>query len=554
MSEYSYEGYESYERLTRRGFLQGVAAGALAMGTFMPVTLLYGCTDVPDPGVSEPGQSDGPVTGGEFTYALATKPTTLDPPRSGWVVEKRVLFALFERLFHWVEGGKLEPWLATEWNLDEDGKSYTLKLREGVSFHDGTPFNAEAVKYNIEHALDPATQATFVSSLKAYASADILDEHTIRLNLEAPSPVFLTNLASVFIISPTASEAAGDQFGLSPVGTGPFIFDSWDEDIIVKRNPDYTWGPDAVSNHGPAYLDQITFKVVPEESTRIGSVQSEQINLAEAIPPQNYVELEGDPSVQVLKKAVEGLAYTLFFVVARAPYSELEVRQAIVAGVDVKAIIDTVYLGVYEQAFSPLTKGFPYYADSLDGINRYDPEKAKRLLDDAGWKVGADGIREKDGERLTLEYGEASPNREKRNDVAFLVQNQLKEIGVEVNIDITTDLTNRVLSGDYYDFWGNSMAQFEPVIGLEACYGSSANFNGLGDARIDELLAQIKEEMDGDKRIKLLIELQERIIDQALIIPIYDFYYTVLAGQEVRDFKLFPLGFPNYLDVYLREE
>ncbi|MDR2106497.1 MAG: ABC transporter substrate-binding protein [Coriobacteriales bacterium] len=553
MSKYS---DENHRWLTRRGFLKGAAVGAISVGTLASTSWLYGCSDSPDSEPTESGESSGPVTGGELTYALATKPTTLDPPRAGMIVDHRVLFSLFERLFHWVEdegGGKLEPWLATEWELDKDGKSYVLKLREGVSFHDGTPFNAEAVKYNIEHFLDPATATVSAISLQPYTSADVLDEYTIRLNLESPSSVFLTSLASIFILSPTAAKAAGDQFGTNPVGTGPFIFDSWDEDIIVKRNPDYTWGPDVVSNQGPAYLDQITFKVVPEEATRIGSVQSEQIHLAETIPPQNYAELESDPSLQVFKKAAEGLAYTLFFVVSRAPYSELKVRQAIVAGVDVKTIIDTIYLGVYEQAFSPFTKGFSYYANSLDGVNRYDPEKAKRLLDDAGWKVGADGIREKDGKRLTLDYGDSSPNREKRNDVAFLIQNQLKEIGVEVKIDITTDLGNRLIARNY-DFWGNSIAIIEPILGVEACYGSGKNYSDFNDPQIDELLAQIKLELDLDKRTELLIELQERIIDQALIIPIYDFYYTVLAASPVKDFKLFPLGFPNYLDVYLREE
>jgi peptide/nickel transport system substrate-binding protein len=539
----------STHRFTRRDFVKGTAVGAIALGVF-PSFLGCAQADDAEPSVEQTGD---PVSGGTLIYALATEPTTLDPHRAGMIVETRVIVSIFERVFHVGENGEILPWLATDYRLDEDGKSYILTLREGVTFHDGTPFNAEALEYNLSRILDPETQANGPSKLLPYSSSDILDDYTIRLNLDSPSSLFLTNLSQVFIVSPTAAKQSKDQFGTSPVGTGPFIFESWDEDIIVKRNPDYAWGSDSVKNQGPAYLDQIIFKIVPEESTRVGGVQSDQVDLAESIPPQNYVELEKDPTVQVFKKPAPGLAYTLFFVPANEPWEQLELRQAIVAGVDVKAIIQTIYLGVYDQAFSPLTPGFPFYDESLDGIDRYDPEKAKRLLDEAGWKVGADGIREKDGRRLTFSYGDSSPNREKRNDVAFFIQNQLKEIGVEVNVDITTDLLSK-LTTHAYDFWGNSMALVEPVFGLQACYGSSANYNGYNNAKIDEWLSKVNGELDDEKRNELLINVQREIIDQALIIPVYSFSYTVLGRTPIRDFSFFVTALPNYIDIWLQPE
>jgi peptide/nickel transport system substrate-binding protein len=540
----------STHQFTRRDFVKGTAIGAIGLGV-LPSFL--GCSQK---GNTElPAEATGdPVSGGTLTYALATEPTTLDPHRAGWIVETRVIVSLFERVFHVGENGEILPWLATEYRLDEDGKSYILTLREGVTFHDGTPFNAEALEYNLSRILDPETQANGPSKLLPYSSSDILDDYTIRLNLDSPSSLFLTNLSQVFIVSPTAAKKSKDQFGTSPVGTGPFIFESWEEDIVVKRNPDYNWGSDSVKNQGPAYLEQIVFKVVPEESTRVGSVQSDQVDLAESIPPQNYIELENNPTVQVFKKNAPGLAYTLFFVIKNEPWSQLELREAIVAGVDVKAIIQTIYLGVYDQAFSPLTPGFPFYDESLDGIDRYDPEKAKRLFDEAGWKVGADGIREKDGKKLTLAYGDSSPNREKRNDVAFFIQNQLKEIGVEVNVDITTDLASKLTTDAPYDVWGNSMALVEPVFGLQACYGSSANYSGYNNAKIDEWLSQVNGELDDEKRNELLINVQQEIIDQAYIIPIYSFSYTVLGSTSIRDFSFFVTALPNYLDIWLQPE
>jgi peptide/nickel transport system substrate-binding protein len=535
-------------RFSRRTFVKGGAVGALALATGASLpAFLVGCEQ--EGAVAETGTGE-PVAGGNLIYALATEVTTLDPHRAGMIVERRVFSSLFDRLFHYGDNGELEPWLATEYQLDEDGKSYILKLQEGVVFHDGTPFNAEALEYNLSRILDPETQANTPSRLLPYTSSDILDEYTIRLNLESPSSLFLTTLSQIEIVSPTAAQASKDQFGTNPVGSGPFIFESWEEDIVVKRNPDYAWGLGVARNKGAAYLDQITFKTVPEESTRVGSVLSDQVHIAETIPPQNYVELENDPSVQVLRRSVEGLAYTLFFVTANEPWSDLKLRQAVVAGIDVKAIIQTIYLGVYDQAFSPLTPGFPFYDDSLDGIDRYDPEKAKRLLDEAGWELKADGIREKDGKRLTLAYGESSPNREKRNDVAYFIQNQLKEIGVEVNVDITTDLVTQ-LAANAYDLWGNSYASVEPISALQIFYST---FNPYGNPQIDEWVVQAQSELDEEKKKDLIVKTQKEILDQAYIVPIYSFAYTTLAALTVKDFELLFLGLPNYVDVWLQQE
>jgi peptide/nickel transport system substrate-binding protein len=543
--------------ISRRTLVGGAAVGALALAGTPLSTFLFGCKGATDEQIpaTQGGETSGPVAGGSLTYALATEPETLDPHRSGMIVEERVFASLFERLFVNAEGGGLEPWLAEEWSLDEDGKSYVVRLREGVRFHDGTAFDAEALKYNFDRVLDPETQTT-LSSLEPFTSLDILDEYNVRINLERPSAFFLTNLSQIGIVSPTAAKADRDQFGRNPVGTGPFVFDSWEEDIVVKRNPDYNWGPDSVSNKGPAYLDQITFKVVSEESTRVGSVLSEQIDLAESIPAQNYVELQNNPSVQVFRKTTEGLAQTLFFVAAHDPWSELKVRQAVVAGIDVKTIIQTVFSGTFEQAFSPLTPGFPFYNSSFDGIDRYDPEEARRLLDEEGWVPGSDGIREKDGKRLTLAYGLSSPEGNKGEDVALFIQNQLKEIGIEVNIEASADFFSKLLEGAY-DFWGNSMVTVKPTISFKLFFSSTGMVGsvlGYNNAKIDEWLGQVDGELDDAKRNDLLIKTQAEIIEQSYLVPIYNAAYTVLGSASVQDFGLHVLGLPNYWDIWLSSE
>lgn len=282
-----------------------------------------------------------------------------------------------------------------------------------MKFHDGTPFNAEAVKYNLDRVIDPATKAANALALiRPYSSSEVIDEYTIKVKLAAPSQAFLGNLSQALlgIVSPTAAKKYGDQLGKNPVGTGPFTFVKWDEnaDIVVAKNKDYNWGPDTVENKGAPYIDTITFKIVPEEATRIGSVQSKQVLAAETVPPQNIAALKSDPNQQLLQANTVGLPYTLFFNLRKAPWNDVKVRQAVQSAVDVESIVKTLYLGNYERAWSALSPGILGYDKALEGSITPDINRANQLLDEQGWVKGADGIRVKDGKKLTLKYVDGS--------------------------------------------------------------------------------------------------------------------------------------------------
>jgi len=373
-----------------------------------------------------------PKQGGELTYALATSPDSLDPHRSGLAVAGRVFRTIFDNLVIQAEDGTIQPWLATEWTVSEDGKSYIFQLREDVKFHDGTPFNAEAVKFSFDRIIDPKTKSgNALSLLRPYVSSEVLEEYTIKINLATPSAAFLSNVSQnqLGIVSPTAVEKYGDQFGKNPVGTGPFKFVSWTEnaDIQVEKNSDYNWGPSNVENKGKPYLDKISFKIVPEEATRIGSVQSGQVLAAETVPPQNIASLKNDPKTQLLTVNTIGLPYTLFFNQRKEPWNNVKARQAVQLAIDVDSIVKTLYLGTYERSWSPLSPGIVGYDKSLEGSVKVDIDKANKILDELGYEKGSDGIRVKDGKQLTLNYVDGSPNREKRNDIAVIVQQQLKK-------------------------------------------------------------------------------------------------------------------------------
>ncbi|OCT11757.1 ABC transporter substrate-binding protein [Paenibacillus pectinilyticus] len=502
------------------------------------------------------------VIGGELTYALATSPDSLDPHRSGLAVAVRVLRTIYDSLVVQLPDGTIKPWLATDWTVSPDGLSYTFKLRKDVKFHDGTPFNAEAVKYSYDRILDPATKAAnSVALIKPYKSSEVIDEFTIKINLETPSRAFLGNLSQALlgIVSPTAAKKYGDQFGKNPVGSGPFSFVKWDENasIQVKRSPDYNWAPEIVENKGKAYLDQITFSIVPEEATRIGSVQSKQVLAGETIPPQNIVSLKTDTSLQVLQVNTNGLPYTLFINQRKAPWGELKARQALQAAIDVDAIVKTLYLGTYPRAWSPLSPGVFGYDASLENGVKPDIAKANKLLDELGWLKGADGIRIKDGKKLTLHYVDGSPNREKRNDIAVIIQQQLKQVGIVAEVEITKDTANVVYTKGDYDIYGNSQVNSDPNA-LYAFYHTSdpkarPTLPGLADPQVDKWLEQGAVEPDDKKRAELYKQVQKSIIDNAVIIPIYVFPYTVAASKTVKGLKFDSLGYPLFNDTFIQK-
>ncbi|MGF7048838.1 peptide/nickel transport system substrate-binding protein [Paenibacillus sp. DS2015] len=501
--------------------------------------------------------------GGELSFALATSPDTLDPHRSGYAVAVRVIRTIYDSLVVQLPDHTIGPWLATEWSISPDKKSYTFKLREDVKFQDGTPLNAEAVKYNFDRIIDPATKANnSVALLKPYTSSEVIDEYTVKLNLETPSEAFLGNLSQALlgIVSPTAAKKDGDQFGKHPVGSGPFKFVKWDEnaEISVERNPDYSWAPASVDNQGAAHLDTIVFKIVPEEATRIGSVQSGQVLAAETVPPQNILSLKSDPNFQLLQANTVGLPYTLFFNERRAPWNEVKVRQAVQLAVDIDVIVKTLYLGTYERAWSPLSPGIFGYDESLENAVKPDPDKANQLLDETGWVRGADGIREKDGKKLTLHYVDGSPNREKRNDIAAIIQQQLKPIGIDVDVEITKDVGTVIYTNGAYDLYGNSQVNSDPNALYSIYHSIDPNADqltlpGLADPELDKLLEQGAVEADPTKRLEIYTKVQHYIIDNAVVLPIYVFPYTVAAAESVEGLKFDTLGYPLFNDVSIKQ-
>ena len=383
--------------------------------------LLFGCTKNSNSESankdSETNESSDPVAGGEFTFALATAPDTLDPHVSGFAVSYRVLKGIFESLVYQSADNTIEPWLATKWEISDDQKTYTFHLREDVTFHDGSTFNAEVVKYNFERIFDPATKApTPASYMEKVKSVEVVDEYTVKFILSEPSATFITLLAhtNLSIVSKEAAEKYGEQFASHPVGTGPFQFVEHVENdqVVLEKFEDYHGTYPFADHEGTAHLDKLIFKIIPEEATRIGSVQSGQVDAAETVPPQDIVSIKSSGQLNLLEAETGGLPYTLFINHSTAPWNDVKARQALTAAIDVETIVNTLYLGTYKRAWSalaPITFG---YDKSLENKEFYDVKKANQLFDELGWKKDREGLRKKDGKTLTLRILNDAVNRE----------------------------------------------------------------------------------------------------------------------------------------------
>jgi peptide/nickel transport system substrate-binding protein len=496
-----------------------------------------------------PAPKTGPVAGGKFTYAMSFEPDSLDAHKSGdaFTVCQFIGASLVAR--H-PETSEYVPYLAESWTKSADGLTYEFKLRKDVKFHDGTPLTAKDYAFTFMRAIDPATKSpTAGQTLVGLKSAEAVDDYTLRLNMSMPNSVLIDSLSNTCYLQPlpqAAVEKMGDDFGRSPIGTGPFKFKEWvtGEKIVLERNPDFNWGP--AFTHGSApYIETLEFRIIPEYATRVAALESGDVDLAD-VETKDVKRIEDLGKYQVYKSISPGSGVHVEMNSTRPPFDELRVRQALNYAVDRKAIVQAVSNGLGVPLYGPLTPSTMGYWPGAEYVGYpYDPAKAKALLTEAGYKPNASGIMEKDGKSLSftlLTYGTQGKTGE-------ILQQQFKDIGVEVKLqNVEYGVLFQTLAGGDFDLaidvlgWPNAGVLFvmfhSSTIGL---------YNRSRVTSLDPAIGAMVVATTQDGFEKAAGDLQRSVVENAYMVPLYGPADTTVINNRVQG----PLSVPAARWLYL---
>lgn len=454
----------------------------------------------------------------------------LDPAVTDFDSTIRVTLNVVEPLVWEPEPGVFVPGLADSWAVSQDAKTYTFRLKQGVKFHDGTPFNAEAVKFTMDRIVDPATKAGQAhDQIGPYDRTEIVNDYTVRIHMKEGFAPLLTNLNGYLgIVSPTAVKKMGlAEFDRHPVGTGPFIFKEWvpKDHVTLVRNPDYNWGSSYFKHKGPAYLDQVIYKIIPEDSVRTGTLRSGETQYITDLAPLEYAALKRSSRITVIDKAQPGSGFVLLLnVTSKGPISELAVRRAMEYGVDREGLNKSVFQGLNKVAWSPLMRPTLGYDPTTEKVYSFDPTKAKQTLEEAGWRVGSDGIREKGGQKLVIDFPIIGRPRDRA--MAESVQASLREIGMDVKVTaLERGAFTAVRRQKRFDVNFMWFSYGDPDV-LRTIFHSS-NINAFNRAQyqvpeVDRMLEQAAAVTNKARRTQMYAEIQQRVLKDAVVVPLVD--------------------------------
>ena len=384
---------------------------------------------------SNPAAAQEPKPGGTLIVAFEADPESLDPHNTTALIASRTLSLMHDNLVNRGYDGTIQPGLADTWEISPDGLTYTFHLKQGVTFHSGKAFTAADVKYTFERWLGNESSPT-AYTIEAVSTIETPDDVTVVFTLSQPYNIFLDQLAGGWsvILNQESVDQAGDQYGVSVVdGTGPFKFVSWsrNQNIVLERHDAYAWGGPIFQNQGAAYLDGIEIRIIPEDATRIAEFQSGNVHIVMDVPAQDVERLtDGDgvtvvqyPQLQTTYMGMNG---------GKAPTNDIAVRRAINYAINRDEIAVGAYFGLATPAYTFLHPDTPYYWTGADAVKpSFDPDQAAQILEEGGWTAGGDGVREKDGAKLTVPFWVI--NSSETVLMAQILEQQLAQVGIQLD-------------------------------------------------------------------------------------------------------------------------
>lgn len=476
----------------------------------------------------------------------AAEPKSLDPHAVTALNDFRIILNLYEGLVRYRPGSlEIEPALAERWEISDDGTRYRFELRRGVSFHDGTPFDAEAVKFNFQRMLDeghpyhhtgPFPLAFFFSAIELIR---VIDSHTVEFELKEPFAPFLSNLAypTGLMVSPAAVKKFGKAFGRHPVGSGAFRFAEWQANtkVVLERNPDY--------REEGAPLQAVIFRPIIDANTRMAEMLSGGLDVMVEVPPDGLPAFRRDPRFTVHEQAGPHLWF-LILNTREGPFADRRIRQAANYAIDKQALVENILQGSAEIAAGPVPPAFAWaYDDSLEPYP-YDPERARALLEEAGYQ----------GQPLTLYVAQGGSGMLDPVTMGTAIQADLQAVGMPVRIETYewNSYLARVNAGlegkaDLAEMaWMTNDPDTLPYLTLRsAALPERGGFNSgyYANPVVDELLERARRTADRKERARLYKRMQALVQAEAPWVFVAHWKQNAVTSARVQNFQLQPSFF-----------
>jgi peptide/nickel transport system substrate-binding protein len=515
-------------------------------------------------------QGAAPVKGGTLIYLEQQSHTNLYPPAGGFYPNGGVLNQITDKLtYQNPKTLEIEPWIAESWTVNADATEYVFKIRPGVTFSDGTPLDAAAVAKNFDtYGLGNKELKHPVSEvITNYKASEVIDPLTVKFTFTKPSVGFLqgTSVIGSGLVSLKTLALPFDALGDATkiIGSGPFVVASevLGRELVMTARKDYAWGPAKLAHQGRANLDGIKYVVTPEDSVRIGALLAGQAQVIRQVQAYDEKQVQSK-SFLIYAPPTRGINNSVVFRPDNPLVADLRVRQALLHATNAKEIVATLFSANYPQAKSIIASTAQGYVDLSPKLT-YDPTRAAKLLDEAGWTVGPKGLRQKDGKELVLMAYESLPQPQNKETLQLVAQ-QWGKLGVKLTV-LAGDAGSRV--ADSLDPIKTPVApamvgRADPDVIRSQYYpttrnvllqkgGVSTRVQTFVDDKLNALLEAIAAETDQAKRMALVADVQNYVIDQAYTIPIFEEPQAFAASPRLKDFAFEAVGRPSFYAAWL---
>ncbi len=536
-------GMSGLGALRRREFLRRSALAAASAA-------IFACAPSTGGAVARPSAT--PRRGGTISWGQWDKIDVIDPALTTGAAAGEIAQNILDTLITMDSDQKFHPALASKWTIEDSSKRFTFTLRDGVKFHDGSALTSAAVKGSFDRILDPKTKAGAVVSLVGpIDKITTPDDATVVFTFKQPYPAFMLQIWRYFfgVLSPKylATLKPGDVAN-EPVGSGPFKFAGRSADgvVTIEAFPDYNWGAELFKNRARAYLERVKFRAVTEPSTRVATLESGENLLIDEIPEADYARLKKDDRFGFVlsPRASHTLGFSMN--VTRPPTDDHAVREAVNLAVDRRSIVDKVFFGVHHVSVGPLSEGVWARDEGIEKTLGFDPAKARKILDDAGWKLASGPIREKAGAKCELQL---VTFRSPWTEIAQAMQSQLRDVGIDLKVQPMERGPYLDLVRAYkHNLAATSSTSIDPDGVLRVCYhsanrGSGSNFSNVSDPQLDALLVKGQsQELNTPERKQTYVDAQKRIMEILPFVGVMSQVRVEAMATKVHDFKPGPDG------------